>query len=274
MQIFSAFTGADFLYLYAVLLVTAVIAGLFIPVLMRPEGRGSELSDMEDIAVLSGGAERHATVVIADLLARGGLREESSSKLAVRQTSLETGKAGQAVLRQSGSFSLNEISGTLKSHVQQVQANLTRRGLLMDGSERLQLRLMATAPYLLLLAIGLYRWQAGAAQGKPTGFLVALLVVTGVLALIRFATINPRTKAGKAAIAKLRERSQRLRNAPTAPEVGIAVAMFGTAVLVGTPFEAVHAMRQAGSGDGGSSDSSSSDGGSGCGGGGCGGCGG
>jgi hypothetical protein len=50
----------------------------------------------------------------------------------------------------------------------------------------------------------------------------------------------------------------------------MAVALFGTGVLVGTPWEPVHALKQK-DGDGGGADGSS-DGGSGCGG--CGGCGG
>jgi uncharacterized protein (TIGR04222 family) len=275
MEIFSSFSGSDFLNFYGVLLFTAGIAGLFIPVLMRPEGRGGELSDMEDIAVMAGGSERHASVITADLLARGGLSEDGKDKLTVRNPRLETGQAGAAVLRMDGSFKFDKITKTLKAHAERVEANLIRRGLLLDGGQRMQLRLLATAPYLLLLAIGLYRWQAGAAAGQPTGFLVTLLIVTGVLALIRFATVKRRTKAGDAAIDRLRERSDRLRRAPTAPEVGIAVALFGTAVLVGTPFETLHAMRQAQGGDGGSSSGdSSSDGGGGCGGGGCGGCGG
>jgi uncharacterized membrane protein YgcG len=58
-----------------------------------------------------------------------------------------------------------------------------------------------------------------------------------------------------------------------ADEAAMAVALFGTAVLVGTPWQPVHAMRQQqGSGDAGGSGGSDSGGGDG--GGGCGGCGG
>ena len=105
------------------------------------------------------------------------------------------------------------------------------------------------------------------------------MIVTAALAMIRFFTIDPRTAAGIEAVQDLRARSDRFSRAPLPDEAAMAVALFGTTVLVGTPWEPVHAMRKpegdGGSGcSGGSSDSSSSDGGSGCGGGGCGGCGG
>jgi hypothetical protein len=94
--------------------------------------------------------------------------------------------------------------------------------------------------------------------------------------VIRFAKFDGRTVAGITAVMQMREKSSRLRRAPQAGEAGIAVALFGTGILVGTPWEPVHAMRQQGSGDGsgggGGSDSSSDGGGDG--GGGCGGCGG
>ena len=84
-----------------------------------------------------------------------------------------------------------------------------------------------------------------------------------------------------AAVADARNISKRLKTAPTTPEVGYGVALFGTAILAGTPYAELHAMREAARGDGSggyaADDSDSSDGSgssdSGCGGG-CGGCGG
>ena len=69
------------------------------------------------------------------------------------------------------------------------------------------------------------------------------------------------------ALAADRARHLRLRQAPQSDEVTLAVALFGTAVLIGSPWEALHSMRTAQGGDG----SGGADGG--CGGGGCGGCG-
>jgi uncharacterized protein (TIGR04222 family) len=163
---------------------------------------------------------------------------------------------------------------SLRGEAKAIKARLVRRGMLMREEEALKLRLYATAPYAVLLALGLYRQQAGAALGEPTWFLIALIALTFILAAIRFFKFSPRTLGGDRALAALAERSNRIRRAPQPAEIGLAVGLFGTAVLVGTPWESVHAMRQAASsGDGGSSGGSDGDGGGGCGGG-CGGCGG
>jgi prepilin-type processing-associated H-X9-DG protein len=144
-----------------------------------------------------------------------------------------------------------------------------------------RLRWLSIIPFGVLFMIGLYRQRAGSALGEPTGFLVILLGLTVVLAVMRLANRDPRTRAGIAAVQAQHAKASRLRRAPQPEEAALAVALFGTAVLVGTPWEPVHAMRQPASGDsggssdsGGDSSSDSSDGGSGCGGGGCGGCGG
>ena len=124
--------------------------------------------------------------------------------------------------------------------------------------------------FIVLFAIGLYRQRAGEALGEPTGILVALLVVTLVLALWRGFTGNPRTIAGNEIVRTLEQNGSRLKRAPQANEAGYAVAIFGTGVLVGTPWEPVHAARQAGAGgDGGAYAGGDGDGGDGgCGGGG------
>ena len=109
------------------------------------------------------------------------------------------------------------------------------------------------------------------AQARQT----VLLVLTAVLALWRFFAVDRRTKGGIEAVKHAQGKSDRLRRAPTGDETGQAVALYGTAVLAGTPLAAFHTMRSSNSGDGGGcSSDGGGDGGGGCGGGGCGGCGG
>ena len=83
----------------------------------------------------------------------------------------------------------------------------------------------------------------------------------------RVFAVDRRTKGGLAVVKEAKRRAERLKRAPTQAETGMAVALFGTAVLAGSPLADLHRMRQS---DGGSSggDSGSSGG---CGGGGCGG---
>ncbi len=272
MEIFASYSGPDFLAFYAVMLATCVGLGLWLPAYLRPAGRASTVEDMEEVAVLVGGADQHAVAVLSDLYAQDALREADGRKLAVARTGVDVGQAGHAILAKVGTFRLSEATTALKSHAERAEHRLVRRGLMIAPDERWKLRWLSVLPYIALFVIGFYRQQAGAALGEPTGFLIGLLVATFVFALWRLAKFNSRTEAGNAIVRELENQGSRLKRAPQANEAGFAVAIFGTAVLVGTPWEPVHAARQAGSG-GDSGYGGDGDGGGGCGGG-CGGCGG
>ncbi|WP_298304525.1 TIGR04222 domain-containing membrane protein [uncultured Erythrobacter sp.] len=277
MEIFSSYSGPDFLIFYAVMLATCVAAGLWIPANLRPLGKRNDVEDVEEVAVLAGGLDRLNVAVLATLFAKRALNSGDKRKLFVTRSEAGEGDAELTVLRKVGQFSSWEAKKALSDQAERVEARLIRQGLMMDKSERMRLRFLATLPYALLFLIGLYRQQAGDALGEPTGILIMMLVITLVFGLIRFATGNSRTIAGQEIIRTLEENGSRLKRAPQENEVGYAVAIFGTGVLVGTPWEAVHAARNSGSDGGGGcgGDEGSSDGGgSGCGGGGCGGCGG
>jgi uncharacterized protein (TIGR04222 family) len=178
------------------------------------------------------------------------------------------------VLAADGPISLAEARALLDTHAERLAARLRRGGLLLRTDEVLWMRWLSVAPFVALLMIGFYRERAGSALGEPTGILIALMVLTVAIALVRFFKTDPRTKAGIAEVARHKAASARLARAPQQGEVGLAVALFGTGVLVGTPWEPVHALRQQGSGDSGDSGGSDSSDGGGDGGGGCGGCGG
>ncbi len=276
MEIFASYSGFDFLVFYFMMLITCVFVGLWIPANLRPEGAHAEVNDMQEIAFLSGGKVRHATALMAKLFAQGGLAEAENKRLRVARTELDVSDVERSILREIGALKLSHFKKTLQNEAREVEARLIQRGLLMDQGDRLQLRVLSTLPYIVLFAIGLYREQAGAAAGEPTGFLVVLLCLTAIAGVIRAVRLNARTMMGNAAIRDLEERSGRLKRAPQASEAGYAVAIFGTGVLVGTPWEPVHATRQAayGGAGGDTGDHSDSGGDSGCGGGGCGGCGG
>ena len=277
MQLFSSWTGGDFLLFYTLLLGLAVLAAWWMPVPLRAAGRTGESLDAEDLALLAGGRDRFADSLVADLFVRGGLAEAGSGKLAVAERSLPASPAARVLLTVPSPISLGEARALLSVHADRATARLERHGLLLRSEDMLRLRLFTLAPFVFLLVLGLYRQRAGSVLGEPTGGLIGLMVVTLVAAIIRYATLDWRTEGGIATINRMRDKAARLRLAPEPHEAPLAVALFGTAVLVGTPWEQVHAMRQqSGSGDsGGSSDGGSDSGGDGgCGGGGCGGCGG
>jgi uncharacterized protein (TIGR04222 family) len=270
MQLFSSWTGSDFLLFYTMLLGLATFAAWWLPAHLREPGRQGESSDLESIALLAGGRERMADSLLADLYVRGALVPADKGKLYVAARDLPVGPGGKALLAIDAPVTLDEARRAIHIHADRVAARLRRAGLLLRPEKHSRLRLLSVAPFGALFALGLYRQRAGSALDEPTGFLIVLLGVTVALAVIRFVKSDPRTAAGVTAVQQMRARNGRFARAPRPDEAAMAVALFGTGVLVGTPWEPVHAMRQK-NGDGGGADGSSDGG---CGGGGCGGCGG
>lgn len=272
MQLFSSWTGSDFLLFYTMLLGLSTFAAWWLPLHLREPGRRGESDDLESIALLAGGRRRMTDSLLADLYVRGALVEADKGKLYVAARDLPVSPGGKALLAIDAPVTLDDARKAIHIHGDRVAARLRRAGLLLRPEEHSRLRWLSVAPFGALFALGLYRERAGSALDEPTGYLIVLLGVTVALAVIRFVTCDPRTAAGKAAVQQMRARNGRFSRAPRPDEAAMAVALFGTGVLVGTPWEPVHALRQK-NGEGGGADGSS-DGGSGCGGGGCGGCGG
>ncbi|MBU7580302.1 MAG: TIGR04222 domain-containing membrane protein [Porphyrobacter sp.] len=271
MELFSSWTGSDFLLFYIMLLGFAVAAAWWIPAVLRSPGRRGAADDLECVAVLAGGRTRHTDSLLADLYVRGALAPGDKGKLLIAGSDGAILPAGEALLSINAPMTLTDARRTLGVYAERAAARLQRAGLLLRPEEHARLRWLSITPLGALFLLGLYRQRAGDAVGEPTGYLVILLVLTVVLALVRYVRSDPRTAAGIATLRELRERNGRFVRAPRPDEAALAVALFGAGVLVGTPWEPVHAMRQR-EGDGGGADGSS-DGGSGCGGG-CGGCGG
>jgi uncharacterized protein (TIGR04222 family) len=266
-------TGGPFLQLYGALLVLTIIAGILIPRWLRPEGRAPRHSDTDDLAFLAGGAPRLAETLTARLLASRQLIIDGKKLLSGGLGGTTT--AERSVLGLPQPTNWNAILHTVASHVDPIRERLIAGGLWMDRSAALQLRFWQTSPYLLLLAFGWTKLQIGLSRERPVGYLTALLVITAVLALFRFALLDRRTRAGQEVLSEARERSERLRRAPAEGEAALAVALFGTSVLVGSAWGDFHRMRTSSDGGSGGDGGSSGGGdGGGCGGGGCGGCGG
>jgi len=265
-------TGGPFLALYGVLMVAVIIAGFAIPRWLRPDGNNTRVTDPDELAYLAGGPLRYVDAVVARMLAAGKIAVEGRNEARIVAPPVLTSSPERSVLALPTPSPWGRVMKAVSPHARAVEDRLVGKGLLIDRGVVQQLRLWQTSPYVLLILFGAIKWEVGVGRGRPVGFLTLLLIVTAVLALIRFAAIDRRTRAGVEALASARSNGDRLRRAPTDDEVPMAVALFGTAVLAGSEWNAYHAMRvTAGSGDSGSSSGDS--GGGGCGGGGCGGCG-
>jgi uncharacterized protein (TIGR04222 family) len=265
-------TGGPFLQLYGALLVLTAVAALVLPRWLRPEGGTPRHTDTDQLAYLAGGGARLAETVAARLLAAGQLVIDGKKFVAGdfgRGTPAE-----RSVLALPQPADWGAIARAIRRHAEPIRERLVASGLLMDGGTALQLRFLQTLPYFLLLSFGWTKLQIGEARGRPVGYLTALLVITAVLALVRFVTLDRRTRAGQEVLGQARQRSERLRRAPAEGETDLGVALFGTVVLVGSAWSDFHRMRTSSDGGSGGDGGSSGGGdGGGCGGGGCGGCG-
>ena len=275
--------GGPFLALYLLLLAGTVAAGLIIPGLVRPAGQQRRVANADQLAFLAGGRVRFAEAIVSRLLAAKALAIGGRSRLHVVAPDAAASSAEQAVLALPSPTRWREVQAALAPHVEMLETRLVSAGLLMREEERKRTRFVTTLPYFLLLAFGAAKLGIGIARDRPVGYLTALLVLTAVAALIRWIALDARTRAGREAVAVAREQAGRLRIAPTNAEIGQAVALFGTPVLVGSGWSDFHRMRQAATtgsagggscGDGGGGGCGGGGGGCGGGGGGCGGCGG
>ncbi|HEY5710580.1 MAG TPA: TIGR04222 domain-containing membrane protein [Allosphingosinicella sp.] len=265
-------TGGPFLILYIAFFVATVVAGLVIPRRLRPEGRRQRVTDVDQLAFLAGGKRRFADALVSRLLAVRALAMNGKT-FTIGARLPELSQAERSVLALSAPIKWRDIQGTLFPYAEPLERRMVAAGLLTSREENSNLRFWAMLPYAVLLMFGATKWVIGDLRERPIGYLTVLLVMTAVFALIRWLSIDRRTEAGRKALADAQETSLRIKRAPTEPEVGLAVALFGTVVLAGSGWSDFHKLRTAGDG-GGSCGSSDGGGGGGCGGGGCGGCGG
>lgn len=263
--------GGAFLALYGVLLLATIVAGVVIPRWVRPEGGAGRTRDVDHLAYLAGGATRMTDAAVARLLTAGSLVLENKGRFRIMPGAQDETTAERAILALSSPATLPQVQRAATAAASDTKDALCRNGMMIEDGTEWQLRLLQTAPYLLLLGFGAIKWDVGVMRDRPVGYLTALMLLTAVLAIVRFAAIDRRTRSGVAALTSAREGADRLRRAPAASENGLAVALFGTAVLSGSAWDDYHRLRMSSGGDG----ATSGDGGSsGCGGGGggCGGC--
>lgn len=265
-------TGGPFLALYGVLLVMAGIVSLLMPHWTRPEGRPGRIEGIDELAHLAGGTVRMAESAMVRLLAAQTIVQEGKDQFRTRDPNGGTTQVERSILSMAHPARWNEILKHLADYGRIVERGLASKGLSMEPGEVWQQRCANAAPLVLLFLFGAGKFMIGQARDKPIGFLGALLVLTGLLAIMRFVDIDRRTRAGHALLSLEGERADRIRRAPAREEMGTAVALFGTWVLAESALTDFHRMRRDGDSGG---DGSGGDGdGGGCGGGGCGGCGG
>lgn len=160
------------------------------------------------------------------------------------------------------------------SLIERIREQLVRLGWWLAPDAARHIAWISALPWWLLSALGVLKIGIGIARDRPVALLVLLVILSLVVALAFQFSRPGISAAGRRALAHFRGRHAVAARAPRAGQLGLAVALGGTAVLAATGFADYHTLRHPPSSGDASGDSSSSDGGSDGGGSGCGGCGG
>jgi uncharacterized protein (TIGR04222 family) len=231
--------------------------------------------DPYEAAYLAGGAQRVVDTAVMSLASAGRVRVSRDGTLDVvtEESDHEVEAAVAASIAAHPRCRIGQVRERVQPdrRVVAVRDRLRDAGLLTGPETRRAMRRPVWV-FAGLAALGLARLAEGLGRGRPVGFLILALLVTGAAAVVLVFLVPIRTAVGDRVLARLQASTERpYRYAGTAPAPAVAVgavAVFGTYTMVdGDLHKALFS----------SADSSSAGGGGGCGGGcgggGCGGCG-
>lgn len=252
-----------------------------------------EVWDPVDLAFLRGDANEVLRLVVVELVQRGYLEVRQGKFLGMvtsqriaqadRPPAVEhLGPLRRRVFDFFGTprdgaelFRDRALGGWVRGICQDAERGFREQLLLLPPEVRRVRRRSAWLAAAVVLGLGSYKLAVAWANGRTNVGLLILLGTVGVAVVTAGSSPGRLSRRGRAYVQRLQERYQglraRLRNLDqSVDDTGLvyAVALFGFAVLEGTPYAGLAAsFRQASSGSG--------CGGGGCGGGGCGGgCGG
>ena len=254
--------GPTFLKLFLVLAVVALVAGIRMRRGSADEGTtgGASLSPYE-AAYLAGGAARAVDAAIAELLSRGAAKWEDSTPTVQVASTAGLPAPLDVIARQLQSTpdpkrALPLIEVALSPLVQ----TLRLRGLMLDADQARERGRRAALPSFLLLGLGVTKIGVGLWRDRPVGFLILLCVAVLIMANVFLRAVPRVTAAGQGALRRARSDHAAAMRAPRPQDMGIAVALVGTAALAGTAYAAYHDWRHpaGSSSDGGGSDSGGS----------------
>ncbi len=286
-------TGPEFLGLFLVMLVSALVAGLVLRSWHRDDtwldDHAASLNPHE-LAFLNGGQRQMMQAVLAGMIHAGQLelrRRGQGAFLAGERRLYAAGVSpkdengpGRLIHREArvdGGLAITDLPRVLASFAKRTQQALEDRGLLSPR----RARLLPAIPMILVLLLGIAKVCVGLDRDRPVGFLVVLCIVTAVGAVL-LATPPRLTSHGRHVLRRWKsEHASLRRSGPEADKLDpatllLAVALFGIASSSTPQLNELRAAVGSGnrSSGCGSSCGGSGCGGGGCGGGGCGGCGG
>jgi len=239
-------SAQEFLALYAVLLLAAVAMGWVLPHWLRPDGKALISQHPFELACLSGGPTRYAETLVVGLMQAGHLALREGKGFEPLHPVAGHSSAEVTVLGLAPGSDWATLECSLWSAANWVELRLIARGLWLSRTEWWEMRGWACLPYALVLIFGAIRWEVGLLHHQPVPYLSGLLLATLLGGAVRCVTIDRRTQGGAQVLARAMGEAQDLRRDRRLDKAQMAVALFGTTVLVGTPYEALHRLRSGG----------------------------
>jgi uncharacterized protein (TIGR04222 family) len=285
--------GPEFLALYLILLFIAVgVAFLIRWTLRAPADEPIEEPgnlDPYEAAYLAAGASLAVDAAIASLVQRetlavetGGRRLTIAGRLRDKSHDLE--RAVYKSIAAEAGATVEAVRPDAKRAADKIRQRLEDLGLVVADGAAWTARLSSVVPIGALIVLGLMKIQVGMSRNRPVSFLVILCILSALIA-VAFLAVRPlRSRRGDRVLGRLKHENAALQYAAQPESAGLAgddlalaVALFGTSILVAGPLAGLRAalLPPPSSGSGGGCGGGSSCGGGGCGGGGggCGGCG-
>ena len=234
--------------------------------------------DAMELAFLAGGAQRVADTLIVEFMARKQVNlfvsdtaPRSASHAKLQWRGRHSAKADARLANAERRIRMSSSNAEAVEGVASLQADLRqdliRRGLVPTTLCSDRSRVLGAMPPLLLLGFATLRLMAGLANDRPVGFLIALMLVIGLLVLPMLILEPKRTLAGDLAL-------HNAASLVTREFPQYQVALLGTAVLADTEFAAYAHLRNPAPASGSNDSGAGGCGGGSCGGGWGGGCGG
>jgi uncharacterized protein (TIGR04222 family) len=247
-------SGPGFLVLYLALLAVTVAGVVLARRRVVAAGDGTAVparQDRYEAAYLNGGCQLTATTAVSVLL-RGGHLASPARRRRRRLVARPAPPAGAHPVE----WAVYRLVADRPDHprwaldgelcqlpaMAAVRERLRQGGLSLTDEQRTRYR--ATGLWFLpLLVLGVARVVAGTANGRPVGFLVALLAVTVVLAVALCLRVPSATELGRRTLDRLRAEAGRPAAGASASELAMATALFGTGVLWTADTEIAMALR-------------------------------
>jgi uncharacterized protein (TIGR04222 family) len=288
--------GPKFLLFYVVTLAIAVIIATLLRRWLGSSGEDFSVRrvtvDPYEAAYLRGGAQQVIDTAIA-MLVQSRVLKVSKTELSFRSPHVAASHpVEQAILKTippKAGLDISKVKASLplRDEINRTAERLKMSGLVLSDGRWRKARKAPALVILTVLLFGIAKILIGVSRDRPISFLLALCILTGIIALWFHNNRPDVTPLGKTVLKQLKEENAALEMAArTQPQrlaggdVALALGLFGISALAFAD-DSWSDLRRAlqppsSSSTGGSSCSSSSCGsscGGGCGGGGCGGCG-